>query len=532
MSVKESAAKAETRLAGALAREEEKLLACIHCGLCLEACPTYVHTGDENDGPRGRIYLMRAVEEGRLAAESRGFERHINRCLGCRACESACPAGVQYGQLLEAARSDLRGAGRRRSHTERLLGLALRHVWTHPARLALAFRLARLFRDTGLARLLLWTRLPRLISPRAEFALALLASSAPALPEVTDERSSRAISDGGATGRGSTNSGAAGGEDSSRTAAGGGKDSGRANAAGGSKPSRSAQLFLGCVGEGLFARVNRATARVLAANGCEVETPPRQVCCGALHAHAGDLEGARRLARRNVEAFADAGGGGAAVVTNAGGCGAMLASYAHLLEDDAEFAERAKKFSARVRDVSQLLAATGVKAVAAGDVDRGREVDHGLDADLGRDVDHEGDVDHGQGDDAGRDADGRPNVVTYDASCHLLHGQRAIEEPLLLVAADASLRFVALEGSDVCCGGAGVYNLLEPELSARVLAEKLGRVRETGATTLATGNPGCHMQIAAGARLAGLDLRVCHPVELLDAAYRRARLYEQSADER
>ena len=505
LSVKESEAKAETKLAGALAREEEKLLACIHCGLCLEACPTYVHTGDENDGPRGRIYLMRAVEEGRLASNSRSFERHINRCLGCRACESACPAGVQYGQLLEAARFDLRSAGQSRSHTDALLDLALRHVWTHPARLRLAFALARILRDTGAARLLLWTRLPRAVSPRAEFALNLLAASAPALPAASDERPARAASDGRAAGRDSTNL----------------QVSTNPVAAAGSKSAGRAQLFLGCVGEGLFARVNRATARVLAANGCEVETPPGQVCCGALHAHAGDLEGARHLARRNVAAFAAAASDeGAAVVTNAGGCGAMLASYAHLLEDDAEFAERAKQFSARVRDVSQQLAAIGVKAVEAGDVGGGRDVDGQRGADDERGGATERDV-----------ADER-TVVTYDASCHLLHGQRASEEPLLLLAADASLRFVALEGSDVCCGGAGVYNLLEPELSARVLAEKLGRVRETGAATLATGNPGCHMQIAAGARLAGLPLRVCHPVELLDAAYRRARVYEQSADAR
>jgi glycolate oxidase iron-sulfur subunit len=470
--VNESAVRREAGRAGALAREEEKLLACIHCGLCLEACPTYVHTGDENDGPRGRIYLMRAVEEGRLAADSRSFERHINRCLGCRACESACPAGVEYGQLLEAARFDLKRSGRRRSHTDRLLHLALRHVWTRPARLRMAFGLARILRDTGLARLLLRTKLPRMISPRAEFSLALLVASSPALPGEANSGSARAFSINGGQGEGATG-------DHSSTGDG---------AAVESKSAGRAQLFLGCVGEGLFARVNRATERVLRLNGCEIETPPRQVCCGALHAHAGDLEGARRLARRNVEAFA-AGGEGGTVVTNAGGCGAMLAGYAHLLADDAEFAERARAFSARVRDVSQLLAATGVKAAGAGD------------------------------------DEGARTAATYDASCHLLHGQRAGEEPLLLLAADPSLRFVALEGSDVCCGGAGVYNLLEPSLSARVLAEKLRRVRETGADTLATGNPGCHMQIGAGACLAGLPLRVCHPVELLDAAYRRAGMY-------
>jgi len=483
VNLSESGVKAGTQLAGALAREEAKLLACIHCGLCLEACPTYVHTGDENDGPRGRIYLMRAVEEGRLAADSRSFERHINRCLGCRACESACPAGVEYGQLLEAARSDLQRAGRRRSHTDRLLNFALRHVWTHPSRLALAFALARAFRDTGLARLLLWTKLPRLVSPRTEFALALLAASAPALPQGEVKGSTRATS------ASKSSMGRTGSEASAGASATVNDGSAGATPARESTPAGRAHLFRGCVGEGLFARVNRATERVLRANGCEVESPAAQVCCGALHAHAGDMEGARRLARRNVEAFAAAVEGGAAVVTNAGGCGAMLASYAHLLEDDAEFAERARRFSASVRDVSQQLAATGVRTV---------------EADVGG---------------------GGPARVTYDASCHLLHGQRANEEPMLLIAADASLRFVTLEGSDVCCGGAGVYNLLEPDLSARVLAEKLRRVGDTGADTLATGNPGCHMQIAAGARLAGLPLRACHPVELLDAAYRRAGMY-------
>jgi glycolate oxidase iron-sulfur subunit len=244
------------------------------------------------------------------------------------------------------------------------------------------------------------------------------------------------------------------------------------------------------VGEGLFGRVNRATERVLAANNCAVERPPAQGCCGALHAHAGDLEGARRLARRNIEAFA---GGGATshVVTTAGGCGAMLASYAQMLEHDPDYAARAREFGARVRDVSQQLAATGLRAGAPL---------------------------------------GTREAATYDASCHLIHGQRAFAEPLALFAAVPGLAFAALEDSEVCCGGAGVYNLLEPELSARVLGEKLARVEETGARLLATGNAGCHMQLGAGALLAGLDLRVCHPVELLDESYRRAGLYEPKPD--
>ncbi|HKG14527.1 MAG TPA: heterodisulfide reductase-related iron-sulfur binding cluster [Pyrinomonadaceae bacterium] len=443
-----------TQLACALRAEGPKLLACVHCGLCLESCPTYVHTSDENDSPRGRIYLMRAVDEGRLALSSHTFTRHIDRCLGCRACESACPAGVEYGQLLEAARADIYEGGRKRGWTSRTLRFALRHVWLRPARLRLAFTLARAFRDSRLPRLILRTKASKLLPSRAEFALALLDSSSPA-PMLASVRGSE---------------GAAVESNDARAAA--------PTAEAGSV----ALLFEGCVTEGLFARVNRATERVLAANGCAARRPRGQVCCGALHAHAGDLDGARTLARRNVEAFGAE--EGAPVVTNAGGCGAMLVSYAHLLADDAEYAERARAFSARVRDVSQQLAATGVREAAPLD---------------------------GLG-------------VTYDASCHLLHGQGARVEPLRMLGSIPGLKLSPLEGADVCCGGAGVYNLMEEELSARVLEEKLRRVAETGALVLATGNPGCHMQLGAGARLRGMRLAVCHPVELLEESYRRAGL--------
>ncbi|MDT5157873.1 MAG: glycolate oxidase iron-sulfur subunit [Acidobacteriota bacterium] len=449
-----------TQLASALKTEERKLLACVHCGLCLEACPTYVQTGDENDSPRGRLYLMRAVEEGRLSLESNSFTRHIDRCLGCRACESACPAGVEYGQLLEAARADIADGGRRRGWTSRLMRLVLRHVWQNPARLRFAFALSRLLRDSRLPHLLLKSKATRLLPTQMELALALL--------------------------------------DSSRASSFGAKLSGTSSFVTESRPPQTlsnqssalsnqpspALLFEGCVTEGLFARVNRATVRVLRANGCSTVAPRGQVCCGALHAHAGDMEGARELARRNLDAFEDS--TGAPVITNAGGCGAMLASYAHLLAHDDAYAARAVAFSARVRDVSQQLAAKGFRRVGARLDDM---------------------------------------TATYDASCHLLHGQKAQVEPLRMLGQIEGLRLVPLEGSDVCCGGAGVYNLLEMELSSRVLEEKLGHIRETGASVLATGNPGCHMQLGAGARLSGLSLRVVHPVELLDESYRRAGLY-------
>jgi len=425
--------------------EEQKLLACIHCGLCLEACPTYVITGDENDGPRGRLYLMRAVNEGRLESASASFEKHIDRCLGCRACESVCPAGVEYGELLEASRAEVFKASSDRGLVYGFLRFVLRHVWLQPARLKMAFGLARLIRDAGIARLLIRTKLARLLSGRMEFGLALLERSkrdAKLSPGATSHQQSRDVIE----------------------------------------PEHGASLFTGCVTEGLFRRVNEATARVLEVNGHVVQTPKDQVCCGALHAHAGDLEGARQLARQNIKAF---GREVTPIITNAGGCGAMLLTYAHLLADDESFAGPAREFSARVRDVSQQLESSGTIQGAA----------------LGKDK------------------------VTCDLSCHLLYGQRAGDASLKMLRKIPDLNFVPLSGADRCCGGAGVYNLMEREMSERVLSEKLANIERSGAEILATGNAGCQMQIGAGALLSDLPLRMCHPIELLDESYRRAGFY-------
>jgi glycolate oxidase iron-sulfur subunit len=441
-------------LATVLSNEEEKILACVHCGLCLEACPTYVATGDENDSPRGRIYLMRAVEEGRLSVGSLAFEKHIDRCLGCRACEAACPAGVQYGQLLEAARADILRGPTKPTGVYRLLKLVLRHVWMKPKRLRAAFALGRFMRDLGLARFLLRTGIAHAINPQFEFGSALLDGSSPEKP--------------------------------GRTPANRPQDAGAPIKGAGPAKAETALLFKACVTEGLFQRVNDATTRVLETNGCEVQSPAKQVCCGALHAHAGDLEGTRILARQNVDAF-DA-NTQSAIVTNAGGCGAMLVSYAHLLADDKQYADRARDFSARVRDVGQQLKAIGFRNGAAIGFER----------------------------------------TTYDASCHLLHGQQGADASLQMLWAIPGLNLALLNGSEVCCGGAGVYNLLEPELSEQVLEEKLRNIEQSGASVVATGNAGCHMQIAAGARLTGLKLRVCHPVELLDESYQRAGFYDAS----
>lgn len=428
-------------LSTAFAHQEDKLLACIHCGLCLEACPTYVITGNENDGPRGRLYLMRAVAEGRLENTSSAFATHIDRCLGCRACEQVCPAGVEYGQLLEASREVLLESQPKSDVPNKLLRFLLRHVWLSPARLRLFFTASRVFRDLGLARLLLKTRFARLISPRAEFGLALLESSKGIFHAKAQSHKERR------------------------------KD----------QKTENVLMFRGCVGEGLFARVNRATERVLQTNNFSVITPTEQVCCGALHAHAGDLEGACKLARKNIAAFDS----NAPIITNAGGCGAMLTTYAHLFANDKELAGPAANFSARVRDVSQQLATVEMQTAPAP-----------VESD-----------------------------VTYDTSCHLLYGQHSGEASERMLRTVAGDKFVALSGTERCCGAAGIYNLMQPEMSQRVLQEKLDHIKSTHAGILATGNPGCQMHIGAGACLSQMKLKVCHPIELVDQAYERAGLY-------
>ena len=429
----------------ALAAEEEKLLACVHCGLCLEACPTYVATGNENDGPRGRLYLMRAVAEDRLKNTSTVFATHIDRCLGCRACELVCPAGVQYGQLLEASREVLFESQPKSDIPSRLLRLALKHIWLSPRRLKLFFTASRLFRDLGLARVLIKLRLARLLSRRAEFGLALLESS-------------RSVF----------------------------RNEPSLGAAPAKQPAEQVLLFSGCVGEGLFGRVNRATERVLRSSGYQVTTPTNQVCCGALHAHAGDIEGARQLAQRNLAAFES----DAPIITNAGGCGAMLKTYGHLFANDTKLAQPAAAFSTRVLDVSQQLDRGGLRTASA-PVEK---------------------------------------AVTYDTSCHLLYGQQSGETSERMVREVMGGKFIALNGTERCCGAAGIYNLMQPVMSRRVLDDKLNHVRATHADLLATGNPGCQMHIGAGACLSGMKLQVCHPIELVDRAYENAGFYDRRHD--
>jgi glycolate oxidase iron-sulfur subunit len=349
---------------------------------------------------------------------------------------------VGYGQLLEASREELQRAQPKDDWTSKLLQFALRHVWLSPARLRLFFGATRIFRNLGLSRIILKSGLARLISPRAEFAMALLESSRPIFKE---EKAADQSEVGNET----------------------------------------VLLFKGCVGEGLFARVNRATRRVLRANGYKVVAPKGQVCCGALHAHAGDLEGARELARKNLAAFEQS---GAPIITNAGGCGAMLTTYAQLLANDESFSDRARQFSARVRDVSQQLAKGEMRS----------------------------------GESPLRDNE----YVACDLSCHLLYGQRAGDTSLRMLRSISALNFGEIAGAERCCGAAGIYNLLQPELSRQVLESKLTAIDAAEADIVVSGNAGCQMQIGAGATLNKMGVQVCHPIELVDQSYARAGFYE------
>lgn len=406
-----------------LAHARAGLDACVHCGFCLQTCPTYVVLDDENDSPRGRLLLMRSLLEGRVETSDADVRGHLDRCLGCRACETACPAGVPYGHLLEATRATLTERHPLPIGARMLLG-----VFSRPWVMRVFMALGRWTRALGISR-----TLARVMPGRLGFALTMLEATRRPI----GARPYHVAGDG----------------------------------------SRGTVAVLeGCVMAGLYRATNDATRRTLGVNNYRTVGAPGQMCCGALHAHAGDLGVARQLARTNIEAFERS--GAQYVVSNAAGCGAMLKEYGILLKDDPAWSQRAADVSSRARDITELLA-------AAGPVEGGR-----LDA-----------------------------TVTYDAPCHLLHAQRVSAPPLKVLAAIPGMKLVPLTEADYCCGAAGIYNLLEPESSAEVLAPKLKHIERTGATLVATGNPGCLMQIGAGLIRSGGTTRVVHPVDLLDASY-------------
>lgn len=417
---------------------QQDLDRCVHCGLCLNACPTYRELGLEMDSPRGRIYQMVQVAEGNLAINEEYVE-HIDLCLACRACETACPSGVQYGKLVEAARGQI-DANRRLPWWQRLLRwFVFDRLLTSPFLLKVTGYKLWVLQKSGLQRLVRRLGILKLFGRLAEIEAL---SPAVETPFFFGEVGKVFPSEG---------------------------------------ETRHRVAFLaGCIANISFARMNEATVRVLQKNGCEVTLPPDQGCCGALQVHAGLREIGRRQAKRNIEAFER--GNFDAVITNAAGCGSVVKEYPELFEHDPEWHERAQAFSSKVKDVTEFLA----------------------------------------GIELNRELAPIPARVTYQDSCHLLHGQKVRTPPRAMLAAIPALEFRELPLSEICCGSAGVYNVEHTEMSMALLEKKMQMAGATGADTIVTANPGCMMQLRVGAERFGSGQRVSHVVELLDESYRKA----------
>lgn len=424
---------------------------CVHCGLCLSSCPTYRETGLEMSSPRGRIYLMKAVDEGRIGLESEVFQEQMSQCLNCRACEAVCPSGVQYGAILEASRAQIEQARERGARDPAAPGsLPPRPLWQRALR-GVVF--GGLFKDMGLFRA--FSASMRLYQRSGAQWIAHKSGLLKLIGMADTERMLPPINASFTVPRGQIYP-----PEGERR--------------------YSVAVLTGCIMSTAFASVHEATIRVLQKNGCEVILPPDQGCCGALHTHGGDLDGGRELARRNIAAFEALGVD--AIVVNAAGCGSTLKEYDHLLHDDPLWHERAAAFSRKVKDVHEFLA--GIEFNRAG---------------LGRlDV-----------------------QVTYQEPCHLAHAQRITVQPRTLLTAIPGLRLREMHESALCCGSAGVYNVTQPEMAARLGARKVDNALATGARVIATANPGCALQLAGELRRRGEDVQVRYIVELLDESYRR-----------
>jgi glycolate oxidase iron-sulfur subunit len=409
---------------------------CVHCGFCLPTCPTYLLWGEEMDSPRGRVYLMAEGLEGEPMSAS--MVQHFDACLGCLACVTACPSGVQYDKLIAATRAQVERRYRR-SSSDRLLRGAIFALFPYPRRLRLLRVPLAGYQRSGMQRLLrrsgLLDRLPPQLATMESLAPPL--GRRPALPRRVTARGPR------------------------RAVVG---------------------MLTGCVQREFFPDVNAATARVLASEGCEVVIPPGQGCCGALSVHTGQEAQARRLARRTIDVFERAGVDYVAV--NAAGCGSAMKEYAELLSDEPRYAERAARLADRVRDVAELLCELGPVAER-----------HPL-----------------------------PITVAYHDACHLAHGQGIRSQPRALLAAIPDLQLREIAEPEICCGSAGVYNILNPQPARELGDRKAANILATGAQLLVTANPGCLMHAAAALARRGQQIALAHTVQVLDASIRGTRI--------
>ena len=413
---------------------------CMHCGLCLPTCPTYDATKLERNSPRGRIALMRSIADGRLEA-TKTFADEMYFCLGCLACMTACPAGVNYAELFEHARAEAEQSRVLQSPTRSLIRrFTLRWLFMDQNRLQVVGLAMRLYQQLGLQTLVRRSDVLKLLPRRLQELEAMT-------PPVQAKFSAELISP--------------------------------VTPPVGQKKYRVAVLT-GCAQDIIFSDVNADTVEVLARNGCEVITPPEQLCCGSLHAHNGEWELAQQLARKQLDQFPpeqfDA------IITNAAGCGSHLKHYTKLLEGDPVYHGRAELWDRKIKDIHEWLAQIGIAAPSTS---------------------------------------GAPEqTVTYHEACHLCHGQKITSQPRQVLRAIPNLKLVELPESTWCCGSAGIYNLIQPEMAGELLERKLKHIKTTRATVVATGNPGCLLQIINGARAQNIRLRVAHPITLLAEAYR------------
>ena len=422
--------------AGPDAPDESDLYKCVHCGFCLQACPTYVATGLEAESPRGRIALMKAVNEGRIGI-TESVTRHWDLCIQCRACEVACPSGVPYGSLIEATMAQV--APRRKPGLAARLGawLALRAIVPRQGLLSLAVGMGRLYQRSGLQR-----------AARRRGVMRWLPRGLAEIEDAMPVMSGRAF-----------------------------KARGQIYMARGERRARVAMLA-GCVMPLVNGPQMDAAVRVLTRNGCDVIATRGQGCCGAINSHVGDLDMARRLAKRNIDAFtAD---GVDAVIVASAGCGARMKEYGHLLRGDAGYAAKAEAFSESVKDIHEFLAALPAAPPKAS----------------------------------------LPYRVTYQDSCHLSNAQRITAAPRQLLRSIPGVEFVELPNASKCCGAGGTYTITEREFSMRVLDAKMRAARLTDADIIATANPGCLMQLQYGAQREGLPIKALYITDLLDEAYR------------
>ncbi|NWF61899.1 MAG: 4Fe-4S dicluster domain-containing protein [Fischerella sp.] len=418
---------------------------CVHCGFCLATCPSYRVIGKEMDSPRGRIYLMDAINEGEIALNTASVQ-HFDSCLGCLACVTTCPSGVQYDKLISATRHQVE-RNYPRSLSDRLIRQLIFSLFPNPDALRILLVPLLVYQKLGFSKFFRATGLLKNISPR-------LAAMESILPEITLKSFQDNLPD--------------------------------VIPAKGKKRYRVG-VILGCVQRLFFSPVNEATVRVLTANGCEVVIPKSQGCCAALPEHQGQTEQAKALARQMIDSFANTGVD--FVIINAAGCGHTLKEYGHILEDDPKYREKAKKFAAKVRDAQEFLATVGLTAKLSPLTDKTLS-------------------------------------LVYQDACHLLHGQKISVQPRQLLQQIPGVKLKEPLDAAICCGSAGVYNLLQPEVAEELGKQKVRNLLNTGADLIASPNPGCTLQISKHLNLQGKEISIMHPMELLDYSIRGIKLPE------